>query len=105
MTIYELELKEIPNQTFTTTINNINMNVNVRYADDDLMLFSLQVNGEYVCPDVPVFSNQMVLPYKYMAQEAGGNFIFLTENEEYPTYQNFMKTCRLYFVTVDELYG
>lgn len=105
MTVYELELKQIPNQSFSTTINNINMDVNIRYAGNELMLFSLEINGEYVCPDVPAFSNQGLLPYNYMVQEAGGNFIFITENEEYPFYENFTTTCRLYFITVDELNG
>lgn len=106
MTQYIIETKNIPNQEFSTTINNIDMRIHIRYVsteDSGIMLFNLQIGGEYVCPDVPCFANQKILPYPYMEQEAGGNFIFETENDEYPNYENFGGSCNLYFVTQDEL--
>ena len=69
------------------------------------MFFSLLINDEYICPNVPVFSNQGVLPYPYMVSEVGGNFYFITENDDYPNYENFGTTCKLYFLTEDELNG
>lgn len=101
MTTYNIELQVTPNQEFSTTINNIDMTIRIRYAD--IMLFSLQINGEYVCPDVPCFARQGILPYPYMIQEAGGQFIFSTENDEYPTYENFGGSCNLYFTDLEEL--
>lgn len=106
MTTYYIELQPLPNQQFTTTINNINLTVDLKVAgNDDIMLFALQINDEYVCPYVPVFANQGLLPYKYMVSEVGGNFFFETEEDEYPLYSNFGTTCKLYFITEDELNG
>ena len=73
--------------------------------DNPIMLFALIVNNDYLCPFVPVFANQGVLPYKYMVTEAGGQFFFATEDEQYPNYTEFGVNCRLYFVTLDELNG
>ena len=106
MTTYAIELQPLPNQQFSLTINNINMNVDLKAAasnDNQIMLFAMQINGEYVCPYVPVFANQGLLPYKYMVSIAGGNFFFETDQDEYPNWQNFGTSCYLYFITEDEL--
>ena len=106
MTTYTIELQPLPNQQFSLTINNINMNVDLKAAgsnDNQIMLFAMQINGEYVCPYVPVFANQGLLPYKYMVSIAGGNFFFETDQDEYPNWQNFGTSCYLYFITEDEL--
>ena len=105
---YEIDLNNLPNQNFTISINDIDMEVNIRLAGEDdnrIMFFSLLINDEYICPNVPVFSNQGVLPYPYMVSEVGGNFYFITENDDYPNYENFGTTCKLYFLTEDELNG
>lgn len=105
---YEIELNTLPNQTFTTTINNVDMEIVIKLAgqeDNPIMLFALLINNEYLCPFVPVFANQGVLPYQYMISEAGGQFFFATENEQYPNYTEFGVNCKLYFITADELNG
>lgn len=105
---YEIELNTLPNQTFTTTINNVDMEVVIKLGgqeDNQILFFALIVNNEYLCPFVPVFANQGVLPYEYMVTEAGGQFFFETENDEYPNYKEFGVLCKLYFVTLDELNG
>lgn len=108
MTTYAIELQTLPNQQFTLTINNVNMNVDLKAAgdnDNQIMLFALKVNDVFLCPYVPVFANQGLLPYKYMVSEAGGNFFFDTDADEYPNWQNFGSSCKLYFITQDELNG
>lgn len=105
---YELTLNNLPNQNFTTTINDIDMDITIKLAGEEgneIMFFALIVNNEYLCPYVPIFSNQGVLPYPYMVSEVGGNFFFVTENGEYPNYKDFGTTCNLYFITEDELNG
>jgi len=108
MTTYSIDLQPLPNQQFTLTVNNINMTVDLKAAGDNdsqIMLFALQINDEYVCPYVPVFANQGLLPYKYMISEAGGNFFFETDADEYPNWNDFGSNCFLYFITQEELNG
>lgn len=106
MTQYEFELKQIPNQSFTTTIYDVDMEITLRLSGEDnnsIMYFNLQSGGEYICSDVPCCANQGLLPYPYMLSLAGGNFFFITENDEYPNYKAFGNTQRFYFVTNDEI--
>lgn len=106
MTQYEIELKKLPNQSFTVTINDVDMDVSLRLGGENgnsIMYFNLQSGGEYICPDVPCCANQGLLPYPYMVSFAGGNFFFITENDEYPNYNAFGDTQKFYYVTSDEL--
>ena len=106
MTVFELELNNLPNQRFTTTINDVDMEITLKLGgeqDNPIMFFALRSGDEYICPFVPCFSNQGVLPYPYMIEQAGGNFFFVTDNDEYPNYTNFGTTQRFYFITNDEL--
>ena len=109
MTQYEFELNNtLPNQSFSTTINNVDMEVILKSGgseENPITYFALLSGGEYICPFVPACANQKLLPYPYMVSEAGGNFFFLTENGEYPYYTNYNTTCKLYFITEDELNG
>ena len=106
MALY-LELNNtLPNQTFTTKINNVEMEITVRTGgsnDNPITYFALKIGNEYLCPTVPVFANQKVLPY--IASELGGNFFFDTDDEEYPYYENFNGTCKLVFRTLEEING
>ncbi len=95
MITYSIDLKQTPNQEFLVNIANRDMTV--RIIDRGLPLFSLFVNNEYLVQNVPCFANQGILPYPYMITEAGGNFKFVTENDEYPNWVNFGKTCNLVF--------
>lgn len=106
---YDFELNNtLSNQMFTTKINNVEMEVVIRTGgsnDNPITFFALIINDEYLCPFVPVFANQKVLPYSYMESVVGGNFFFITENGNYPYFENFNGTCKLVFLTSDELNG
>lgn len=106
---YDFELNNtLPNQIFTTKINNVEMKITVKTGgsnDNPITYFALQIGDEYLCPFVPVFANQKILPYPYMASELNGNFFFETDGEEYPYYENFNDTCKLVFITLDEING
>lgn len=101
---YLIEINDTPNQEFSVNINETDMLIHIREADG-LILFSLTINGETLCPDTICCSNQGILPFPYMVSEAGCNFYFLTEDENYPDYKEFGKTCFLYAITEDEING
>lgn len=105
--IYDFELQNTPNQSFTTTINNIDMDITIKLSGENnpVMLFAIETNNGYICPYVPIFANQGILPYRYMQEELGGQFIIETENDEYPNWENFGITQNLSFITLEELYG
>ncbi len=97
MTTYVIDLKQIPNQEFF--INLLNKDMTIRIIDRGIPLFSISINNEYLVQNVPCFANQDVLPYPYMVAEIGGNFRFVSSDDEYPNWENFGSTCNLIFVT------
>lgn len=101
----DFNLQNIPNQSFTTTINNIDMEITLKLADENYphLLFAIETNDGYLCPYIPIFANQGLLPYNYMIQELGGQFFIETEQDEYPDYTKFGDTQNLSFITLDEL--
>lgn len=103
----DFELQPIPNQSFTTTINNIDMEISIKLTgeNEQFLLFNIQTNNGTICPDVPIFAQQGILPYYYMIEEIGGQFFIETENDEYPNYTKFGDTQILSFVTLDSLNG
>lgn len=105
MTIYAIELNNTyANQEFDVTIEEIENSIHVLLQSvDDVLLMSVYVNNEQIGEAFMCYPNQPVIPYPYMVSILGGNFIFETEDDNYPNYENFGTTCNLYFVTKDEL--
>lgn len=97
MTTYAIDLKQTPNQEFF--INILNRDMTIRIVDREIPLFSVFVNENYLVQNIPCFANQGILPYPYMITELGGNFMFVTSGDEYPSWKNFGDTCNLVFVS------
>lgn len=97
---YQIPITSTPNQSLTVVINDISYEITLRLVEN-IMEFSLSVNGSKVTDGERCFPNQFILPYPYMLN--GGNFIFKTENEEYPNWENFGSTCQLLFYTTEEM--
>jgi len=70
---------------------------------NDVLMMSVFVNSQQIGIPFICYPNQPVIPYSYMVDILGGNFIFETSEFVYPNYENFGKTCKLYFATKDEL--
>jgi hypothetical protein len=81
-----IPLLSLPNQSITLSLGGVNWEINIKLANtvmvidvirDDIVL----VQGARLLADMPV------LPYQY--QEAFGNFILLSENEELADWNRF----------------
>lgn len=106
MTQYQIDLKNLPNQEFSVDMENISYTITIQYIENEvsgIMMFSLLIDDTEICTSVPCFANQAILPYPWQVALANGNFVFLTDNENYPHYEDFGNTCNLYFVTKDEI--
>lgn len=105
MSVYEIELdNNNANQEFDVIIDEIQNNIHVLLQTvNNALLMSVSVNSEMLGEPFLCLPNQEVIPYQYMIDTLGGNFLFSTEDDNYPNYENFGNTCRLFFVTADEL--
>ena len=104
--IYEIELNNTyANQEFDVNIDGLTVNIHVllQTTDNNALLMSVFVNNEQLGNPFMCFPNQSVVPYEYMVNVLGGNFVFETVNDCYPNFENFGDTCKLYFVTLDEI--
>ena len=105
MTTYQIELNNTyANQEFSISFDEIENSIHVLLQTiNNAVFMSVFVNNEQIGEAFICHPNRLVIPYPYMQEILGGNFVFRTENDNYPNYENFGKTCNLYFITADEL--
>lgn len=103
--IYQIDLNpSYANQEFDVQIDGVEKDIHIKLRTAyDVTLMSVTVDGELLGIPFICFPNRPVLPYPYMVEKLGGNFIFATENDDYPNYRNFGTSCLLYFVMQDYL--
>ena len=105
MSTYLIELNNtFANQEFSISFDEIENSIHVLLQTINNAVFtSVFVNNEQIGEAFICHPNRLIVPYPYMQKILGGNFVFRTENDNYPNYENFGKTCNLYFITADEL--
>lgn len=105
MTIYKINLNSNnANQEFDLMFEDIQNSIHILLQTvNKALLMSVYINNEQLGNAFLCCPNQMIIPYNWMQERLGGNFIFKTENNNYPNFENFEKTCNLYFVTLDEI--
>lgn len=91
-----------PNQSFGISLNGTEYRISLR-ALDEIMLISIMANGETLITNTKCYANQPVILYPHLSR--AGNFIFSTENNNYPYYTDFEKTAFLYYLTPQETEG
>ena len=95
----QIPIDSIPNQSFNIQLNGINFNLFIR-ATDTLMNMDIWASNIPIVLGVRVLPRFPMINYKYKKQ---GNFIFLTDNDEYPSYTRFDIDQFLLYVTQSEL--
>lgn len=94
----EIQLKSIPNQKLTTTLDG--KTYGLHFKQSGTMIVDVTVDEETVISGLKCYPNIALVPYGYLVD---GNFFFVTENEELPDYENFGTTCKLYYLTDEEI--
>lgn len=97
----EIPLEKQPNQKFTITLNGAPYVIALRTLGNGATLADIQMNNEALISGLLCRANEVLIPYPYKARN--GNFIFTAAGVEYPYYKNFGDTCKLYFLTPQEL--
>ena len=97
----EIPLEKQPNQEFTITLNATPYVIKLRTLETGGTLADIQVNNEPLISGLLCRANELLIPYPYKARN--GNFVFTDAGEEYPHYTRFGDTCKLYFLTPQEL--
>jgi hypothetical protein len=94
------------NQSLNITLGGDNYFIkinDVNNTDDELnvlMASTIQRNNIDIISGFRILAGEPLIPFKY---KENGNFIFFTNNDEFPDYRQFGITQFLYFFDADEL--
>ncbi len=95
----ELELAQVPNQSFSTRLGDNQYDISI-LETNGCMSVSISRNNVKLLSNVRAVGGTPLIPYRYLED---GNFAFITQDEEYPYYDKFGITQSLIFVTQAEL--
>jgi len=90
----EITLQNTPNQSLTITINNDFYDILIKEANG-VMSCSISRNGTIIQSNSRMSAGYLIVPYQY---QESGNFFMLTENDDYPYYDQFGITQSLFYV-------
>ena len=94
-----IPLQAIPNQSLTVQIDNISYDIRVHLCSN-VMAFDITIAGVLVIQGMRAVSGFPIIPAVYLEN---GNFVVLTQNDDYPYYDQFGITQFLYYASQAEL--
>lgn len=97
-----IRLSKQPNQSFSFSAGrNIFL---IRIGQSHGCMFAdVVINGSTIVTGQRLCAGIMVLPYRRYWTK--GNFVFETQNDELPWWENFGSSCHLYYMAPEEIDG
>lgn len=95
----EIPLDNIPNQSFSITIDNNFYDIKIKESNG-VMSLSMLRNNEIVQSSVRMVPGYFLIPYSY---KESGNFFMITANDDYPYYDRFGIDQKLFYIPQTEL--
>jgi hypothetical protein len=92
-------LAAIPNQSFNIFLDNNEWDFTI-YTVGNVMAADVVLNGAIILLGQRLTPVTPVIPYRYLEN---GNFLFITENFDYPDYTMFGASQNLFYVSPTEL--
>lgn len=92
-------ISALPNQTFSITLDNNQYDISL-YVTTNIMSMDIIRNDTPIVMGMRTVSNYPVIPYEYLED---GNFFFITENGDYPYYDQFNVTQQLIYISQSEI--
>lgn len=96
-----ISLQAIPNQSLSIRLDNNIYDIVIKEANG-IMGVSITRDNILLNANIRAVSGSPIIPYKYQYIKYG-NFVFLTNNEEYPYYTQFGITQSLIYINAQEL--
>lgn len=95
----DITLDPIPNQTVSIRLDEDLYSLTVK-ATRGVMSADIVRNGVTILSGARIVAGTALIPYRYLE---AGNFVLLTDNEEYPDYAKFGSSQSLVFASAEEL--
>lgn len=97
----QIDLAMVPNQTFTTTIDNNRYEIGI-FVVGNGMACNVTRNEEQIVSGMRIVGGQFLMPY-LAGQGENGNFMLVTNNYELPTWTLFGISQQLIYISFDEI--
>lgn len=94
-----IPLANVPNQSFSIVLDNNQYDISL-YVINNVSAIDIIRNNVTILLGQRVVPNYPVIPYRYLED---GNFIFVTENDDYPIYTSFGISQFLFYFSQDEI--
>lgn len=94
-----VNIRAIPNQRFGVLLDGDRYELELKSCNG-VMCATISRNDVLLVSGLRCVAGTPLLPYRYLER---GNFIFVTENEEYPDWMKFGATQSLVYVTAAEV--
>ncbi len=104
-----IPLQAIPNQSLSIQLDEINFDITINSCGfviensenfTNIMAFTIYINNVLTVAGSRAVSGFPIIPYKYLEN---GNFVVVTENEEYPNYLRFGIDQYLIYASPEEI--
>ena len=95
----EIPISALPRQSFSIQLGQSFYDF-VITACQDIMAFTIVRDGTLIVSGQRAVAGYPIIPYEYLED---GNFLVLTNDEEYPDYTQFGITQSLMYITQEEL--
>lgn len=95
----QVPLQSIPNQDFTITLDGNLFGIGL-HTTNGVMSVSMTINGIDTLDNIRTVAGSPLIPSKY---EEAGNFMFVTQNQALPDYDQFGTSQILLYFTAAEL--
>lgn len=95
----DITLQSIPNQSFSINADGYTYDVTIKDIGT-YMIADISIDGAIIISGARCMPFRFLIPYPYLAK---GNFVFITDNEEYPRWENFNISQRLQYLSPDEM--
>nr|WP_314265590.1 hypothetical protein [uncultured Moellerella sp.] len=100
----KIPLNTIPNQRLRLTLDGDNWELTLKTARNT-MCCDLKLNDEMIMCGMRLMPNTPLIPYQYLQSKESlsrGHFVFVTENDELPWWQNFNRNQSLVYWRRDD---
>jgi len=95
-----IQLQAIPNQSFTIQLDNSLYQFTIKAAPQGFMYVNIIRNNVSIVLGMRAVAGTYLIPYKYLES---GNFLIVTQNQEYPYYTEFGVSQYLIYLSPSDL--
>lgn len=95
----DVPIAAVPNQSFSIQLDNVSYDMAI-YSTGNVMSMDIIRAGTPILLGERLVPNYPIIPYRYLES---GNFVFITLDGDYPTYDQFGVTQNLIYLSATEL--